>query len=78
MTFESIDGSRMWVASDPHPSHTGYSGTTKQQHCPDVQGVAFDQCSIGPSYSFVFQKIGTWGYHNHASANDGGTVIVVQ
>jgi len=66
----------MWIASDPHPTHQGYSGTTASQHCPDTAGTAFDECSAGASYTFTFQKIGSWGYHNHANHNARGTIIV--
>jgi len=75
VTFTST-GSNMWVASDPHPTHQGYSGTTRSQHCPDTAGTAFDQCAPGGSYSFTFQKTGSWGYHDHLNDNVGGTVIV--
>lgn len=53
------------VASDPHPSHTGYPG--------------FDDLKTsakGESYTFTFAKAGTFGYHNHLSPSDKGTVIV--
>ncbi|MCX6788167.1 MAG: hypothetical protein NT108_03335 [Candidatus Kaiserbacteria bacterium] len=76
VTFLNQGGDEMWVASGPHPTHEGYSGTTKSQHCPDTAGVAFDQCSVGTTYSFTFQKTGTWGYHNHGNASDKGIVIV--
>jgi plastocyanin len=55
----------MWVASDPHPAHTDYPG--------------FDELSSAPqggSYSFTFNKIGTWGYHNHRNSRMHGTVVV--
>lgn len=78
VTFVNTSGQRMWVASNPHPTHEGYSGTTKNQHCPDTAGVAFDQCSVGASYTFTFQKTGTWAYHNHAIDEDSGVVTVVQ
>jgi len=71
-------GTEMWVASDSHPSHTVYSGTTKDSHCPDTAGTAFDQCTPGNTYSFTFQKIGTWGYHNHFLSDDKGTIIVTK
>ncbi|MDE1919562.1 MAG: hypothetical protein KGH56_02565 [Patescibacteria group bacterium] len=76
VTFTNQGGDEMWVASNPHPTHEGYSGTTKSQHCPDTAGVAFDQCSVGPAYSFTFQKTGSWGYHNHGNPGDRGTVVV--
>lgn len=66
----------MWVASAQHPSHTAYSGTTRQEHCPDTSGTAFDQCASGNSYSFTFGKTGTWGFHNHVNSSAWGKVIV--
>jgi plastocyanin len=68
----------MWVSSNPHPTHEGYDGTTRREHC--VAGYAgpapFDECSVGTSFSFTFMKSGTWHYHNHGNSGDGGTVIV--
>lgn len=78
VTFVSKDGSPMWVASNAHPTHMQYDGTSKKEHCPDPAGTAFDQCSSGTSYSFTFQKVGSWNYHNHVNADDGGTINVVQ
>jgi plastocyanin len=68
----------MWIASDPHPTHQGYSGTTRDQHCPDTSGTAFDECAAGTTYTFVFEKVGSWGYHNHANISSRGTVVVTQ
>ncbi|MEK7601995.1 MAG: plastocyanin/azurin family copper-binding protein [Patescibacteria group bacterium] len=78
VTFVNSSNQPMWVASDVHPAHTGYSGTSKSQHCPDTTGTAFDQCSVGSSYTFTFGKTGSWKYHNHASASAVGTVSVSQ
>ncbi len=69
-------GSSMWVATDEHPSHIVYAGTTRQQHCPDASGEAFDQCAPGNDYSFTFSKTGLWQYHDHMNAARGGTVVV--
>lgn len=76
VTFVSTDGSPMWVASNAHPTHLQYSGTSRTQHCPDTTGTAFDQCVSGKAYSFTFMKVGQWNYHNHMNADDGGTIIV--
>lgn len=78
VTFVNQSGNEMWLASDPHPTHQGYDGTTKNVHCASgYAGAApFDQCSTGDSFSFTFDKSGTWGYHNHANDSDEGTVIV--
>lgn len=78
VTFTSTAGA-MWVASDPHPQHTGYDGTSRSQHCAaGYSGAApFDQCSGGTSFSFTFNKVGTWGYHDHMNASVHGSVTVV-
>lgn len=66
----------MWVGSDQHPTHTQYDGTSLREHCPEGSDEAFDQCENGDEYSFTFEKTGSWSYHNHSRASDGGTVIV--
>ncbi len=77
VTFTSTAGA-MWVASGPHPIHNSYDGTTMQQHCaPGYIGAApFDQCSPGTSFTFTFNNVGSWGYHDHLNASVQGTVIV--
>ncbi|MEK7547226.1 MAG: hypothetical protein AAB536_03565, partial [Patescibacteria group bacterium] len=62
VTFVNQGDGRMWVASGPHPTHEGYYGTTKNQHCASGYGgpAPFDQCSIGATYSFTFGKTGNW------------------
>ncbi len=76
ISFVNQSGNEMWVASAVHPSHTTYGGTTRQEHCPDTAGTAFDQCGAGGSYTFTFGKSGNWNYHNHLRASDFGTVII--
>ena len=71
----------MWIASDPHPSHTGLPGFDQQGII--IPGASFlapffaPQASAhGPSmYEYTFTKTGTWNYHNHIFPNDRGTVI---
>ena len=63
--FVNKGQSSMWVASGPHPMHTNYP--------------AFDQrASVGSegSYSFTFDKVGTWKYHNHLNSSQTGTIVV--
>ena len=78
VTFVNKSTRGMWVASGPHPAHTGYDGTSRTAHCTSgYAGLApFDQCAEGGSFTFVFTKSGTWPYHNHSSASDFGKVIV--
>lgn len=77
VTFINQSGQTMWVASAMHPTHSVYSGTTLSEHCGGPnEGVSFDQCEEGVSYSFTFQKSGTWKYHNHIRADNTGTIVV--
>jgi plastocyanin len=81
VTFVNQSSNPMWVASNPHPTHQGYDGTTKNTHCASgYTGPApFDECTTvdsGGTYTFTFTKTGSWGYHNHALESDGGTVVV--
>src|SRR3989344_4244411 len=70
--------SEMWVASAQHPNHTMYSGTSRTAHCPDTSKTAFDQCAGGNNYTFQFDKVGTWKYHDHLNASVFGSVTVVE
>lgn len=81
VTFVNQSSHQMWIASNPHPVHTGYDGTSVSQHCAaGYSGPApFDECTAvnaGGSFSFTFNKTGSWGYHNHALHSDTGTVTV--
>ncbi|MEX1027362.1 MAG: hypothetical protein WD049_05055 [Candidatus Paceibacterota bacterium] len=73
--FVNESGRDMWVASAMHPTHEAYAGTTLREHCPDGSG-AFDQCEVGDQFSFTFEQVGEWNYHNHANASHFGTVVV--
>lgn len=80
VTWTNSSGGPMWVATDVHPSHTDYDGSSRTTHCTSgyTGPTPFDECAPGNSYSFTFTKVGTWPYHNHAGAEDQGQVIVTQ
>lgn len=65
VTFTNNSSESMWVASDPHPTHTDYDGFDARK-----------AMSKGQTYSFTFNKTGHWGYHNHLDPSQVGTVIV--
>ncbi len=54
-----------WPASAPHPTHTDY---------PEFD--AKSPVAPGSSFTFVFQKIGNWGFHNHLDSSKFGKIIV--
>ena len=63
--FRNDSTALMWVASNPHPTHTDLSTF-------DAHG------SIGKNgeYSFTFTRTGAFGYHNHNNPNQQGVVVV--
>ncbi len=61
----TTDDDDLWVASNPHPVHTGYSGFDQGR------SVLRDE-----EYAFLFKQRGTWGYHNHVNPHFTGQVIV--
>jgi plastocyanin len=55
----------IWPASAPHPTHTDYP--------------AFDPkkaIAVGQSWSFTFDLVGTWKYHDHLNATRFGSITV--
>lgn len=78
VTFVNDGAGPMWVASAEHPTHAVYDGSDRVAHCSGsyTGATPFDQCQNGPTYTFVFNKAGTYQYHNHSAAQFGGTVVV--
>ncbi len=66
VTFVNQSTGKMNVASDPHPTHTDY---------PEFDQTKSSQIG-SKTYTFTFQKVGTWGYHNHDNPSAKGKVIV--
>ena len=65
VTWKNETSDLMWVASAVHPTHLEYPG--------------FDQLKgseKGTTYSFKFEKTGTWKYHDHLHTENFGTVVV--
>ncbi|MBI3631121.1 MAG: hypothetical protein HY221_02180 [Candidatus Sungbacteria bacterium] len=73
VVFKNAASDSMRVSSNPHPIHTGYPTTG------GCIGSTFDSCRViwpGESWPFTFDKVGTWGYHNHLNPSEEGTVVV--
>ena len=69
----------MWTASAMHPLHKVYQGTDISACGSQTLLPMFDSCAgvpSGQSWSFTFNNVGTWGYHNHLNASKFGKVIV--
>lgn len=67
VTFVNESSGAMWVASDPHPSHS---------ILPEFDAKA--SMSRGSTYEYTFTKVGTWTYHNHLNPSAKGTVVVTE
>jgi plastocyanin len=67
VTFVNNSSSSFWPASGPHPSHTGYVGFDPKK-----------AIAAGQSWSFTFDKVGTWPYHDHLNPTKFGQVVVTE
>jgi len=76
VTFTNKSARDMWVATDPHPAHTGYPNSSREKCGGSEVSSMFDQCGQGSSFSFTFKELGTWSYHNHLRSGDKGTIVV--
>lgn len=79
VTWVNQSSKNMWVASAAHPTHMVYDGTSLKDHCVAGAEAPFDACrafSPDEPYTFTFDKVGTWKYHDHIDASKRGSVIV--
>ena len=68
-----------WPASDLHPTHKKYPGSTITKCGTPERESLFDACEAmapGAEYSFVFTEVGEWAFHDHINPRAQGVVIV--
>ena len=65
VTWQNESSRNIWPASAFHPTHEIY---------PEFD--AKRGIKPGESYSFVFDRFGSWRYHDHLNASKTGQVIV--
>jgi plastocyanin len=65
VTFENSSDDDKWPASNDHPTHELYPGF-------DAKNAVLP----GESYSFTFERAGSWGYHDHLNPGLTGTIVV--
>lgn len=76
VTWENKDDISHQPASNDHPTHVLYSTDT----CSTSGGSPFDACAeiaSGGDWSFTFDQLGTWGYHDHLYYDVTGTIVVL-
>ncbi|QQG39625.1 MAG: hypothetical protein HYS81_04605 [Candidatus Aenigmatarchaeota archaeon] len=69
-----------WPASDMHPTHTAYPGSSINKCITDEKKDILDSCvglKGGESYTFTFSQAGKWGLHDHLYPGNTMTVEVV-
>lgn len=66
VTFINDSKRAMWPASDSHPSHTLYREFDPMRAIPP-----------GESWTFTFDRVGSWAFHDHLRATMRGTVVVL-
>lgn len=79
VTFTNEGSRQNWPASDIHPTHTLYPGSSIQKCETSERTTIFDACrglSNGEKWPFTFTHKGAWRYHNHLAPNHTGTIIV--
>lgn len=66
VNFVNRDNGARWPASDLHPSHGIFPDFDPQR-----------PIRSGETWSFVFEKVGVWGMHDHLSPYYVGEIKVV-
>jgi len=65
--FINSDDTNRWPASAPHPSHTDYPEFDPKQ-----------AVAAGSSWTFTFDRTGTWRFHDHLLPTKFGSVTVTE
>lgn len=75
VTFKNETKEASWTASAIHPTHGAYPTAG------GCLGSTFDACKgiqPGSSWSFTFDAVGSWGYHDHLNPSHFGKIIVIE
>ncbi|MCH8986987.1 hypothetical protein IIA94_02360 [Patescibacteria group bacterium] len=82
VVFKNESSRKLWPASAVHPTHKKYPGSNIQKcfdNNTENDSIIFDACrglEIGEKWSFTFNEVGSWGYHNHLRFSHTGKIIV--
>jgi plastocyanin len=79
VTWTNKDSAPHWPATNLHPTHTQYPGSTIAKCKSPQEGTIFDACkrlADGEKFSFTFTDKGSWNYHDHVKSSFAGTIIV--
>jgi len=79
--FKNESANPTWPASAMHPTHTVYPGSDIQKCGTPEAGKIFDACrglNTGETWSFQFNEVGKWNFHDHLNAGKFGSIIVTE
>lgn len=79
VAFVNKDSQPHWPASAMHPTHTVYPGSDIKKCKMEERATIFDACGSlqqEEKYSFVFNEVGSWKYHDHLNPSSTGTIVV--
>jgi len=79
VVFKNESDKDMWTASALHPTHTVYPDSDIKKCGTDDSIKIFDMCqglAKDQQWSFTFNEVGTWKYHNHLRVSDTGSIVV--
>lgn len=79
VTFRNNGSGEMWPASAVHPTHKVYPGSGIEKCGTSEESKIFDACrgiAPGSAWSFKFDQVGSWNYHNHLNPSFRGTIVV--
>ena len=65
VTFTTTRENAFWPASNPHPSHFIYEGFDPKE-----------PVEPGDSWSYTFERVGVWAYHDHIRSYFIGVIYV--
>jgi len=79
VTWINEQSNPSWPASAVHPTHEVYPGSSIKKCGTPEQDKIFDAChglNQGEKWSFVFNEIGEWYYHDHLNPSWKGEIVV--
>lgn len=65
--FKNLDNQARWPASNIHPTHTIYPEFDPKE-----------PVGVDKSWSLIFDKAGSWKYHDHLTPSIRGTIVVTE
>jgi plastocyanin len=79
VTWVNEQSNPSWPASAVHPIHEVYPGSSIKKCGTPKQDKIFDACrglNQGESWSFIFNEVGEWYYHDHLNPSLKGNIVV--